>query len=321
MELTREATELAERVNDPGILMEALFLSGVTQLNRGDFAGARDASGKALAEYDDRKRTQFWAAHTGQDCGVAQRCVLVFALWQLGYPDQAEKLVREARELARSIGQPYNLAYAAWCRARHHQLCRLGDEVLADADELLRIATEQGFGFYQVSGTLYQGAGLLLQGRLAEGLALFRKGLDAYRATGAVLPLSYYFSILGGAHMRAGRFEDARRALDEGLALAEKYDDRFQEAELHRLKGALLLAESDNQAAAEGCFRQAIETARRQQSRAWELRATMSLARLWKQQGRRDDARRALAAIHNTYTEGFTTPDLVDAIALLQSMA
>jgi predicted ATPase len=125
--------------------------------------------------------------------------------------------------------------------------------------------------------------------------------------------------MLGDAYVQVGRFQDARKALDEGLALAEKNDDRFQEAELYRLKGELLLVESDNQAAAEDCFRQAIETARRQQSRAWELRATMSLARLWQRQGRRDDAHTALAAVYGTFTEGFTTPDLVDAAALLQN--
>ena len=105
------------------------------------------------------------------------------------------------------------------------------------------------------------------------------------------------------------------------MAIAEKNDDRCQEAELHRLKGELLLAESPDQAAAEDCFRQAIETARRQQSKAWELRATMSLARLWQRQGRRDEARDALAAVYGTYTEGFTTPDLVEAKALLEALA
>ena len=119
--------------------------------------------------------------------------------------------------------------------------------------------------------------------------------------------------------MQARRFEDAHLALDEGLAIAQKNDERFQEAELHRLKGELLLAESPDQtAAAEETFRQAIETARRQLSRGWELRATMSLSRLWQRQGRHDEARAALAAIYNAYTEGFTTPDLVDAAALLR---
>jgi predicted ATPase len=103
--------------------------------------------------------------------------------------------------------------------------------------------------------------------------------------------------------------------------VAEKNDDRFQEAELHRLKGLLYLAEADDQAAAQGCFGTAIETAQRQQSRAWELRATMSLARLWQRQCRRDDARAALAAVFDTYTEGFTTPDLLDGAALLKALA
>ena len=163
---------------------------------------------------------------------------------------------------------------------------------------------------------------MLLQGRREEALPLLLKGLDAFRATGAELTLPFQLSILGDAYTQAGRFEDARQALDEGLAIAEKNDDRCQEAELHRLKGELLLAESPDQAAAaEDCFRQAIETARRQQSKAWELRATMSLARLWQRQGRRDEARAALAAVYGTYTEGFTTPDLVEAGALLEALA
>jgi predicted ATPase len=122
-------------------------------------------------------------------------------------------------------------------------------------------------------------------------------------------------------YTQVGRFEDAGRTLDEGLALVEEQDDRFQEAELHRLKGELHLAEADDQAAAEGCFCTAIETARRQQSKAWELRATMSLARLWQRQDRRNDARAALSAVYGTYTEGFTTPDLVEARTLLEALA
>src|SRR5262245_23934651 len=124
------------------------------------------------------------------------------------------------------------------------------------------------------------------------------------------------------AYTQAGRFADACLTLDEGLALAEKNDERCQDAELHRLKGELLLAEAPDQVSgAEDCFRQAIETARRQQSRAWELRATMSLARLWQRQGRRDEARAVLTAVYGTFTEGFMTPDLVDAAAQLNGLA
>ena len=152
---------------------------------------------------------------------------------------------------------------------------------------------------------------------------LFRSvaGLESYRATGAELALPYYLSLLGDGYTRAGRFEDAHRTLGEALNLTDKHEDRFQEAELHRLLGQLHLAETDDQARAEECFHTAIETARRQQSRAWELRATVSLARLWQRQGCRSEARDALAAVYRTYTEGFTTPDLVDATALLQALA
>ena len=128
--------------------------------------------------------------------------------------------------------------------------------------------------------------------------------------------------MLGEAYAQAGRFEEAFAALDEALAVVDKNDDRFQEAELHRLKGELHLAASADQGAeAEVCFQRAIDIARRQQSKAWELRATMSLARLWQRQGRREEAQAALAAVYGGYTEGFTTPDLVDARALLESLA
>src|SRR5262249_23139668 len=172
------------------------------------------------------------------------------------------------------------------------------------------------------SSAFYRGAGLARQGKPEGGLPLLGKGLTGFRATGAELSLPFQLSTLGEAYTQTGRFTDARRTLGEGLALAEKHDERCQDAELHRLKGELLLAEAPDQASgAEDCFRQAIETARRQQSRGWGLRATMSLARLWQRQGRRDEARAALAAVYGTFTEGFTTPDLVDAAAQLNNLA
>jgi predicted ATPase len=195
-------------------------------------------------------------------------------------------------------------------------------DALAVAEEQMRLATEQGFAWWLATGTIYRGAALLLLGRLPEALPVFLKGLDAYRATGSESQLPYYLSMLGDAYTQAGRFAEALCALDEGLAIAEKNDDRSQEAELRRQKGELFLAESPDQVgAAEDCFRQAIDTARRQQCRAWELRATMSLARLRQRQGRRDEARTALAAVYGTFTEGFTTPDLVDAAAQLYRLA
>ena len=302
--------------------MEALYLPALTRYFRGDFVGARACFERALSNYEDRARCAYWLRYTGEDAGVAHRTIFAWTLWHLGFPDRALRVSREACELGRQIRRPFSLCVALHCLNRVLQRCRLAAEALAAAEEQMRLATEQGFALWLATGTIFRGAALLLVGRLQEALPAVLKGLDACRATGSEIDLPYYYSVLGDAYTQAGRFGEALRALDEGLAIAEKNDDRSQEAELHRQKGELFLAESPDQVgAAEDCFRQAIDTARRQQCRAWELRATMSLARLRQRQGRRDEARTALAAVYGTFTEGFTTPDLVDAAAQLNGLA
>jgi serine/threonine protein kinase/predicted ATPase len=313
---------LAERLGDPGMMMEALFMPGVTMFYRGQFAGARPCFENALAGHDDRERTKFWTAYTGHDAGVTHRCYLALTLWHLGYPDRALALARATRELARAIGHAFSLEHAVDFAAYLCHYCRLGAEAQARGEEEAAIATEQGFPFWHALGTLHQGAGMLLQGRREEALPHLLKGFAAFRATGAEVRVPSYLGMLADAHVQSGRFGDAHKVLGEALAVAEKNDDRCHEAELHRLQGELLLAESpDRFAEAEGCFRRAIETARSQQSKGWELRATMSLARSWRRQGRRGDALAALAAVYETYAEGFTTPDLVDARGVLESLA
>src|SRR5262245_16961663 len=320
--LAADGMTLAERRNDPGMLMEALFMRGATMFYRGQFAEARLCYENAVAAYDDRGHTRFWATHTGHNAGVTHRCYLALVLWHLGYLDQALRLDRETRELARTIGHAFSTGHAVDFTAFLGHYCRLGAEVQAAGEEELALATDQGFQLWHACGTLHKGAGMLLQGRHEEALALLRKGFSAFRATGAAVRVPSYLSMLGDAYTQSGRFEDAHKALNEGLAVVEKNDDRCHETELHRLRGELLLAEAPDQiAAAEASFQLAIATARRQQSKAWELRATTSLARLRQRQDRRDDARAALAAIYGTYTEGFTTPDLVEARALLDALA
>jgi predicted ATPase/energy-coupling factor transporter ATP-binding protein EcfA2 len=320
-DLAEEAMAFGERLNDPGILMEALFLRGLTMLYRGDFSGAHEWCDSSIAKYDDRARTAYWATLIGEDAGVTNRCYLALSLWHLGYPERALQLSRETLTLAREINHSFSLAYALHHTAWLHQLCRLGVETEAAGEEQIRIATDQGFPFWHASGTLYRAAGLLLQGKLEAGLALLENGLKAYRATGAGLGLPYYLSLLAEACIRARRFSDAQLALDEALALVEKNDEHFQEAELLRLRGELFLAESGDQTMAEDCFRRAIEIARRQQSRSFELRATTSLARLWRRQDRGHEAYEVMTAAHGDFTEGFTTPDLVEAGALLKELS
>jgi class 3 adenylate cyclase/tetratricopeptide (TPR) repeat protein len=319
VDLAAEGMAFAQRGNDPGMLMEALFMPGVTQYYRGDFAASRTHHEQGLA-HDDRARTKHWTAFSGHNAGVTHRCYLALALWHLGYADQAHQLIRETCTLARSIGHPFSLAHAVDFAAVLGHYCRLAEDTEVGANEELAIGAEQGFQLWQALGTLHKGAALLLQHRPEEAMAFLLRGLNAFRASGAQLRLPLYFSILGEAYAQVGRVEDANNAFTEALAVAETNDNRCHEAEIHRLRGELLGATSQD-AAAEECFHRAIETAKRQQSRAWELRATMSLARLWQHQGRRADAHAALAAVHGTFTEGFATLDLVDARALLDSLA
>ncbi len=312
---------LAASADDPGMWMEALFMPGVTMFYRGEFAGARDCFEKALSAYDDQERTKFWTAYTGHNASVTHRCYLALALWHLGYPDQALQLAREMQDLARTLKHAFTLGHAIDFAAVLYHNCRLGAEAQAAGAEELALGAEQGFPLWHALGMLHQGAGLYLQDRRDEALPLLLKGVAAFRATGAGIRVPRYLGLLAEAYTRSGQFADAHRALEEGLKIAEKNDERTHAAELVRLQGELLFAEATDQHGAEACFRRAIEMARAQQSRSWELRATLSLARFWQRQGRCAEARAALLPIYSAFTEGFTTPDLIDAKTLLETLA
>jgi predicted ATPase len=199
---------------------------------------------------------------------------------------------------------------------------RLPAETKASGEEGTRTASEHGFALFRATGLISQGGALLLDGRGQDALPVLASGLDAYRATGAGLSIPYYLSLLGEGLMQTGRLDDARQTFDEGLAVAEQNHELCQRAELYRLKGeAALLAGKSASGQAEALFREAIATAKRQRSRAWELRATSSLARLYLQTGRRQEGREALSGIYNQFTEGFDRPDLKTARALLDELA
>jgi predicted ATPase/energy-coupling factor transporter ATP-binding protein EcfA2 len=319
-DLAEEAIAFGDRLNDPGIQMEALFLRGVTQLYRGSFTAAQESCSRGISAFDDRERTAFWATIIGEDAGITHRCYLALAQWHLGFPDQALRLSRDTLELARSINHPFSLAYALHHSGWLYQHCRLGTQAQVAGEEQMRLAKEQGFLFWDASGSLYAAAGLLLQGRMETGLRLLEESLNSYRITGAQLALPFYLSLLADACIQMGRFSEARAALNEALAMLEKNDERFQEPELYRLNGELVLAESDDRTAAERWFHRAVEIADRYQSKSWKLRSTLSLARLWQTQGRRREAFTTLSAVYDTFTEGFNMPDLVDAAALLDSL-
>ena len=197
-----------------------------------------------------------------------------------------------------------------------------GDNAALDerADQLVAVATEQGFPLYQALGTMYRGWAKARTGDVAEGIFLLRRGSSAYSATGAATRISYHIALLAQACEIAGQVEEALFLLDDALQAAERMGERWFAAELYRHKGQLLLRQGQAEAA-EGLYGEALTIAEEQEAKLWELRAAVSLARLWGEQGRRATARNLLVSAYSWFTEGFNTPDLKDAKALISELA
>ena len=185
----------------------------------------------------------------------------------------------------------------------------------------IRLATEQGFAFWVALGAILHGWALAHQGQAQDGIAQLRQGLTAYRATGGEIGRPYLLALLAEAYGTIGQPEAGLTVLAEALTVVDKTGARFYEPELYRLKGELLLPQSeDNQAEAATCFQQAMAIALNQQAKSLELRAATSLARLWQRQGKRAEARQVLGDVYGWFTEGFDTADLKDAKALLDAL-
>jgi predicted ATPase len=243
------------------------------------------------------------------------------SLWLLGYPEQALERVSRTLTMTQERSHPFTLAYVLSHAVLVHQFCREWQVVQAQAEALIALSTEQGFAQWLADGVKYQGWALVAQGHVEEGMAQICKGLASYQTTGAELRRSYYLALLADAYGTLARTEEGLTALAEAFAVVmAKGGERFYEAELYRLKGELLLQHAmAQQGEAETCFQQALAVARRQQAKSLELRAAMSLARLWQHQGKRAEARDLLAPVYGWFTEGFDTADLQDAKALLDA--
>jgi serine/threonine protein kinase/predicted ATPase len=321
MELSKEVMQLALAQADDGIRMEAHFVPGLTLFYRGDFVKCREHLEKGIALYD-AERCRVWSRYTGQNAGVTCRSYLALSLWCQGYPDQALKTAQDAVKLAGELKHPFSRCYAIHHLGWLQQHLRMGKAVQTSADAELVIATEQGFPFWKAVGVLCRSAGLLLQNKPAEALEQANQGLAAFRATGAALSLAQYLGYFAEAHWQLGKLDDALKYVEEAFAAVAANHNDFFLSELYRLKGEIMLAQSpDNRVEAEACFQDALAVAERQRAKSWELRATMSLGRLWQQQGRQADARARLAPIYEWFTEGLTTPDLEDAKKLLEAWA
>jgi TOMM system kinase/cyclase fusion protein len=320
-ELEEWLLRLAQSTQDPALLLEAHRPPGQTLFLLGELVQARERLEQALALYNPAQHRSH-AFLYGNDAGVMCLSWLSLTLWLLGYPDQALKRSHEALTLARELAHPPSLAAGLHFAPMFHQLCREGQATQERAEAAILLSTEQGMPVPLAMGTILRGWALVKQGRGAEGLAQICHGLAAYRATGMAIHQPHVLALLAEAYGDMKRAKAGLTVLDEALAVVESTGERYWEAELHRLKGTLLLARSaEHQAEAEACFHQALAIAHHQQAKSLELRAAMSLARLWQRQGKRDAARELLAEVYGWFTEGFDTADLQDAKALQEGLA
>jgi predicted ATPase len=256
------------------------------------------------------------------DPGVSCRSHAALLLWLLGYPEQALARLHEALALAHELPHPYSLAHARCWAAYVYQFRWDVPAVHEQAEAAVALSIEQGFPFWAAAGTILRGWALAMQGQGEAGMAQVCQGIAAYRATEAPLLVAYYCTLLAEVSAHLGHPEDGLQALVEAHTLMEQQEERYWEAEVCRLRGVLLLRQPGaSQAEAEACFQQALDVARRQEAKSLELRAAMSLARLWQQQCKRAAAYELLAPIYGWFTEGFDTADLKDAKALLAELA
>jgi predicted ATPase len=240
----------------------------------------------------------------------------------LGYPDQALAHIHEALALAHVLSHPYSLALVRCFAAFVSQLRRDVPAVHEHAEAAVALSTAQEFPLWAAYGASVRGWALAMQGRGEEGLAQVRQGIAAWRATGAVLLVPYFCTVLADVAAHLGHTDEGLQALAEAHTLVEQQEERWWEAEVCRLRGVLLLRQTGApQAEAETCLQRGLDVARRQQAKSLELRTAMSLARLWQQQGKRVEARELLAPIYGWFTEGFDTANLQDAKALLEELS
>jgi predicted ATPase len=320
-ELAEQLLTLAGRARDPGPLLEAYHALGPSYLWGGELATALAHLERGIALYDPLQHRSYAALYAGHDPGVCCMFHAAWCLWMLGYPDQALNRSREGIVLARQLSDPTGLLRSHYLAGRFHQFRRDSAETLYHAEAVQRLAAEQGLPFYSAGGSILRGWSLAQQGRAEEGVAQVRQGLAA-SSTAAPRSRNLFRAVLAEVCGKAGKVEEGLTVLAEALKWREDTGVLVYEPELHRLKGELLLTGAPNSPAdAESCFRQAIATARSQQARSLELRAVLSLSRLYRQQGRKAEARQVLVDIYGWFTEGLDTPDLREAKALLQEVS
>jgi predicted ATPase len=311
---------LAQHAHDRACAVVAHYALGATWLWLGALPTARQhlETGIALYTPDQRCAPVF---RIGQDPGMACRALAAHTFWLLGYPDQALACLHDALALAHELSHPYSLAFARLWATIVFQFRRNMPAVYEQAEATVAISTEQGFTHWAAWGTSLRGWTLAMQDQDETSLTQVRQGIAAWRATGGALGVPYFCTVLADVAAHLGHTEDAFQALAEAHTLVEQQEERWWEAEVYRLRGVLLLKQPETPPEeAETWLRRALDVARRQEAKSLELRAAMSLARLWQSQGKRAEAHELLAPIYGWFTEGFDTADLQEARGLLEAL-
>jgi predicted ATPase len=321
-ELAEQLLRRAQSVPDSAGSMHGYLALGATSYWMGAFLPAREHFEMVITLYDPARHRPLASRYAGIDAEVRCLSNAALALWQLGYPDQALKRSNEALRLAQDLSHPLSLVFAGLLVGFLRQYRREVSAAQENAENMVALAGKHGLTDQLAFATSLRGCAMAEQGRNEEGIAQIQEGLVASRTKGAELWRPYFLSLLAEAYMETGRLDEGLSALTEALAAADEHKNRQYEAEMHRLKGELLLTQDESNAPeAQRCFRRAVEIARKQGAKSWELRATISLARLLRKTDRREEARTMLAEIYNWFTEGFDTADLKDAKKLLDELA
>jgi predicted ATPase len=317
--LGEQLLSLAQRLQDHDFLLEAHHTLWTTLLSGGELAAAQPHLEQGIQLYDPQRHRTHAALYSGHDPGVCCRMQVAHSLWFLGYPNHAVVHIQAALDLAQQLAHPLSLTMALrWAAVLHH-LRR--EASLTQTHAEAAIETAQEFPQQEARAMPLQGWALAAMGQGEAGIARIQEGMAAYRATGATRNRPEELALLAEVSAQVGQISEGLEALAEALATLDQSEARLWEAELYRFRGELLLQQTVAQAEeAEVCFQRALAIARRQQAKSWELRAAMSLARLWQHQSKRAAASELLEPVYSWFTEGFDTADLQEAKALLEEL-
>jgi adenylate cyclase len=298
------------------------MVRGTFEVHEGELVVARNDLEQAIKLYDPKDH-HIYVSRSSVDPGVNSHSRLSWTLLFLGYPRQALDEGQKSLALARQLDHANSRGLACDFAAILSQLCGADEAVHEQVETAMVIATEHDLRQWKTIAAILRGWYIACVGQSGEGIAQMQQGLSVYRASGTNLYQEWFLALLAEAYRKHGHSIQGLAMITEALTLVLR-DEGFHcwDPELHRLKGVLLLQlSSDNQAEAETCFHHALESARTQQAKSFELRTATSLARLWQQQGKRQEAQDLLAPVYDWFTEGFDTADLQDAKALLDALA